>query len=156
VSLHWLDLQRHYIRIVATNRQVRIFPGGAYDLRLHVAWCPKYRWPVVGGEVAACLREPVDRKAAEHGRDVIALEVVPDQVHLIMDNPKASASYAANRFKGFTSRALRSEFPHLRSRLPALWSKSYFAGSAGAVSAETVRRHTGTQYERPWRKERSR
>ncbi len=48
---------------------------------------------------------------------------------------------------------LRQEFPHLRSRLPTLWSRSYFAASAGAVSAATVQRYIDTQYERPWRKE---
>ena len=46
--------------------------------------------------------------------------------------------------------------PWLRSRLPALWSRSCLAASVGAVSAATVRRYIGTQYERPWRKERPR
>jgi putative transposase len=142
---------------VAATSQVCTFPGGVYDLVLHVVWCPKYRRPVLGGEVAARLRELIGQKAAEHGWDVIALEVMPDHVHLfVKHDPKASASYVANQFKGYTSYALRSEFPHLRSRLPTLWSKSYFAGSAGAVSADAVRRYTGTQYECRWRKERSR
>jgi putative transposase len=142
---------------MAATRQVRTFPGGVYDLGLHVVCCPEYRRPVLGGEVAARLRELTGQKAAEHRWDTIALEVMPDHVHLfVKHDPKASASYVANQFKGYTSHELRSEFPHLRSRLPTLWSKSYFAASAGAVSAETVRRHTGTQYERPWRKERSR
>jgi putative transposase len=137
VSLHCLDLWRQYIRIVATTRQVRIFPGGVYDLRLHVAWCPECRRAVPGGEVAARPRELTGQKAAEHRWGTIAREVMPDQVHLfVMHDPKASASYVANQFKG--------------------WSKSYFAASAGAVSAETVRRYTGTRYERPWRTERSR
>ena len=46
--------------------------------------------------------------------------------------------------------------PYLRSRLPTLWSKSYFAATVGAVSAATVQRYIDTQYERPWRKERGR
>jgi putative transposase len=128
-----------------------------YDLGLHVAWCPKYRRAAPGGEVAARLRELTGQKAAEHRWGTIAREVMPDQVHLfVKHDPKASASYVANQFKGYTSHALRSGFPHLRSRLPTLWPKSHFAGPAGAVSAETVRRYTGTRYERPWRKERSR
>jgi putative transposase len=128
-----------------------------YDLGLHVVWCPKYRRPVLGGEVAVRLRELTGHKAAEHGGDVIALEVMPDHVHLfVKHDPEASASYVANQFKGHTSHALRSGFPYLRSRLPTLWSKSCFAASAGAVSAAPVRRYIDTQYERPWRKERSR
>ena len=50
-----------------------------------------------------------------------------------------------NRFKGRTSRALRQEFPSLRSRLPTLWSHSYFAATGGAVSEATVRRYIEAQ-----------
>ena len=82
---------------------------------------------------------------------------MPDHVHLFVNaHPSDSPSRVANQFKGLTSRRLRAEFPHLRSRLPALWSRPYFAATVGAVSAETVRRYTGTQNERPWRKERAR
>jgi putative transposase len=142
---------------MAATRQVRTFPGGVYDLGLHVVWCLKYPRPVLGGKVAARLRELIGQKATERGWEIIALEVMPDHVHLfVKHDPKASASYVANQFKGYTSHALRSEFPHLRSWLPTLWSKSYFAASAGAVPAETVRRYIDARYERPWRKERSR
>ena len=51
---------------------------------------------------------------------------------------------------------LRDEFPYLKSKLPTLWSRSYFAATVGAVSAATVQRYIDTQYERPWRKERTR
>ena len=141
---------------MAATRQVRTFPGGVYDLGLHVVWCLEYRRPVLGGKVAARLRELTGQKAAEHRWDTIALEVMPDHVHLIKHDRKAPAPYVANQFKRYTSHELCSQFPHLRSRLPTLWSKSYFAASAGAVSAETVRRYIDTQYERPWRMERSR
>jgi putative transposase len=43
-----------------------------------------------------------------------------------------------NRFEGRTSRVLRQEFPSLRSRLPTLWSRSYFAATVGAVSENTI------------------
>ena len=139
------------------TRQVRTFPGGVYDLGLHVVWCPKYRRPVLGGRVGVRLRELISEKASEHGWEIVALEVMPDHVHLfVKHDPKASASFVANQFKGFTSHALREEFPYLRSRLPTLWSKSYFAASVGAVSAATVQRYIDTQYERPWRKENAR
>jgi putative transposase len=44
---------------------------------------------------------------------------------------------------------LRGEFPHLRSRLPTLWSKSYFVASVGRVSAATIRRYVEEQTTRP-------
>lgn len=53
-------------------------------------------------------------------------------------------------FKGFTSRVLREEFPHLKSRMPTLWSSSFFVASVGALSADTVEQYINTQWERPW------
>jgi putative transposase len=139
------------------SRDVRVSPGGAYDIGLHVVWCPKYRRPVLTGAVAARLRDLIDAKAAEHGWRIVACEVVPDHVHLfVKTRPQDSPSFVAHQFKGATSRVLREEFSHLRSRLPTLWSRSYFVASVGAVSAATVQRYIDTQYERPWRKERAR
>jgi putative transposase len=84
-----------------------------------------------------------------------AREILPDHVHLfVKTTPADSPAHVANQFKGFTSRILRAGSPHLRSRLPAVWSKMYFAATVGAVGAATVQRYTGTQYRRPWRKER--
>ena len=134
---------------VTVTRKVRRFSGGVYDLGLHVVWCSKYRRPVLGGRVATRLDELIRQKADERGWEIVALDVMPDHVHLfVKHDPKASASHVANQFKGFTSRVLRGEFPHLRSRLPTLWSSSYFAASVGAVSAKTVRRYIDTQWER--------
>ncbi|MFE2098615.1 IS200/IS605 family transposase [Streptomyces sp. NPDC059468] len=138
---------------MAVTRKVRRFSGGVYDLGLHVVWCPKYRRPVLGGRVASRLEELIRAKADERGWEIVALKVMPDHVRLfVKHDPKSSASYVANQFKGFTSRLLREEFPHLRSKLPTLWSSSYFAASVGAVSAETVQRYIDTQQERPWKK----
>jgi putative transposase len=132
-------------------RAVQVFPGGVHDLGYRVVWCPKYRRAVLAGSVAGRCRELISEKCAEHGWRIVTLEV-PDQVRLfVKTGPKDSPSYVANQLKGFTSRRLREEFPHLRSRLPTLWSRSFFVASVGAVSTATVQRYIDTQYERPWR-----
>ena len=139
------------------SRDVQVSAGAVYDLGLHVVWCPKYRRPVLQGRTASRLRELIDAKASQNGWRIVACEIMPDHVHLfVKTGPKDSPAHVANQFKGYTSRILRDEFPHLRSRLPTLWSKSYFAATVGAVSAATVQRYIDTQYERPWRKERGR
>ncbi|WP_406368848.1 IS200/IS605 family transposase [Streptomyces sp. NBC_00647] len=82
----------------------------------------KYRRRVFGGRAAVRLRELTEANAVEKGWEIIALEVMPDHVHLFVEHePKASVSYVANRFEGFTSRVLRDDFPHLQSQMPALW-----------------------------------
>lgn len=132
---------------------MQVSPGGVYDIGMHVVWCPKYRRPVLVGAVAIRLRELLDTKCAEHGWRIVACEIMPDHVHLfVKTRPKDSPSFVANQFKGMTSRVLRQEFPHLRSRMPTLWSRSFFVASVGAVSAATVQRYIDTQYERPIRR----
>jgi putative transposase len=123
-------------------------PGGPYDLGYHVVWCPKYRRKVLTGKIAARCDELIRSKCAEHDWQIIALEIMADHVHLFVKaHPKHSPSFVANQIKGFTSRHLRQEFASLRSRLPTLWSRSFFVASVGAVSAATVQRYIDTQYE---------
>jgi len=134
-------------------RQVRASAGGVYDIGYHVVWCPKYRRPVLAGSVRLRCDELIREKAAAHDWQIVALQIVPDHVRLLVrTHPADSPSYVANQFKGFTSRVLRGEFPQLRTRLPTLWSRSFFVASVGAVSEQTVQRYIETQYERPWRK----
>ncbi|WP_435875075.1 IS200/IS605 family transposase [Nonomuraea fuscirosea] len=122
---------------------MRTFLGVAYDLGYHVVWCPKYRRPVLGGRVKDRLEELIRARADEHGWEIVALEVMPEHVHLFVKaHPKNSPSYVAGQFKGFTSHHLRAEFGHLRSQLP------YFVATVGAVSDETVQRYIDTQEER--------
>jgi putative transposase len=150
-------LCRRYVYTSPMIRAIQVSPGGVHNLGYHVVWCPKYRRAVLAGSAGKRCHDLISEKCAEHGWQVIALEVMPDHVHLfVKTRPKDSPSYVANQLKGFTSRRLREEFPHLRSRLPTLWSRSYFVASVGAVSAATVQRYIYTQYERPWLKERGR
>ena len=80
--------------------------------------------------------------------EIGALEVMPDHVHLFLKAPPTHApQHIVNQMKGFSSHQLRSEFPNLQSRLPSLWSRSYYVGSAGAVSAATIQRYIETQKE---------
>lgn len=120
--------------------------GAVYSLKYHVVWCPKYRRAVLVGGVADRLRELLAEKAAELGMTIHALEVMPDHVHLFVESdPTRCVAEIVNRLKGATSRVLRSEFPPLRSRLPTLWSRSYYAGSVGHVSAATIARYIAEQ-----------
>jgi len=77
---------------------------------------------------------------------VLALEIQADHVHLFVEMPpKWAPAQIAYRIKGYTSHVLRREFPRLKSRLPSLWSRSYYVGTAGDVSAETIRRYIEAQ-----------
>lgn len=120
--------------------------GAVFSLKYHLVWCPKYRRPVLTAPLDARLKELLADVASEHGMAVHALEVMPDHVHLFVESdPTLCVAEIVNRFKGRSSRVLREEFPALRSRLPTLWSRSYFAASVGAVSEATIRRYIEAQ-----------
>jgi len=124
----------------------RTHSGGVYHIRYHFVWCPKYRRPVLMGAIASRLRELIHEKVAELGGSVLALEIQADHVHLFVEMPpKWAPAQIAYRIKGYTSHVLRREFPRLKSRLPSLWSRSYYVGTAGDVSAETIRRYIEAQ-----------
>jgi len=71
---------------------------------------------------------------------------MPDHVHVFAEAPPTMhPAEMVNRFKGNTARILRGEFLSLRARLPALWSRSYFAATVGGVSEETIRHYIESQ-----------
>ena len=120
--------------------------GGVFSLNYHFVWCVKYRKPMLVGDIETRLKELLHERAAVLDLTVAQLEVMPDHVHLFVSAPPTDApQHYANQFKGYTSRVLRQEFPHLKSRLPALWSKSYYCGSAGNVSAAVIQRYIEAQ-----------
>jgi putative transposase len=120
--------------------------GAVFSLKFHLVWCPKYRRPVLTPPVDGRLKALLAAIADEHGMTIRAAEVMPDHVHLFVEaDPTLCVAEIVNRFKGRTGRLLREEFPALRSRLPTLWSRSYFAASVGAVSEATIRRYIEAQ-----------
>lgn len=120
--------------------------GATFSLKYHLVWCPKYRRPVLVPPFDTRLKEIIGEVAVESGMTVRALEVMPDHVHLfVAADPTLAVAEIVNRFKGRSSRLMRQEFPALRSRLPTLWSRSYYAGSVGHVSAETVQAYIAAQ-----------
>jgi len=127
-----MDYQTHY--------------GGIFQIYYHLVFCPKYRRKVLTEVISQRLDELIRSKVAELGGEVKALEIQPDHVHIFVAfPPKWSPAQIAFRIKGYTSHILRREFPYLKSRLPSLWSRSYYIGTAGNVSAETIRKYIEAQ-----------
>jgi REP-associated tyrosine transposase len=111
----------------------------------HLVFCPKRRKAVLGGCIAAECERLIRRKCEEKGWEVVDLTIKPDHVHLFVQaSPTTSAAEVVKQVKGLTSHELREKFPVLL-RLPSLWTRSYFAATAGNVSAETIRRYIEAQ-----------
>lgn len=120
--------------------------GAVFALKYHIVWCPKYRRPVLDDVIAGRLSQLLAEQAERYGVSILTSEIMPDHVHLfVQGDPTRSVAEIVNRLKGYTSRVLRQEFASLRTRLPTLWSRSYYAGSVGHVSEATVRRYIEAQ-----------
>jgi putative transposase len=106
----------------------------------------RYRCKVLVGQIAEALCSLLYEKAQELDIRIEALEIMPDHVHLfIQSDPTEAPQPLANQFKGYTSRRLRLKYPELRSRLPSMWSRSYYVGTIGHVSEGSVKRYIEMQ-----------
>jgi putative transposase len=111
----------------------------------HLIWCPRRRKPVLVGTIADRCRDLLMAKCTEHSWDVRMLAIQPDHIHLLVRVwPTDSAAEVVRACKGVTSYALRREFPGLR-RLPSMWTRSYFASTAGNVRQATIARYIAAQ-----------
>lgn len=109
-------------------------------------WCPKYRRPILTAAVAQRLDELVGGQVKALQGDVIALEIQPDHEQLYAGfRPNLAVPKIMHHLKGYTSHELCQEFDWLNRRRPSLWTRSYDVGSAGNVSAETIRRYIEAQ-----------
>jgi putative transposase len=121
----------------------------AYACKYHVVWCPNYRRKVLSEEVAARLTASVAEVAKETASDVLELEVMPDHVHLLCEvNPQFGIAKFVRLVKGRTSRYLGREFPQLRSRLPTLWTNSWFVATVGGAPLAVIKRYIEQQKNR--------
>jgi len=111
----------------------------------HIVFCPKRRKPVLVGSVAKDVERLIRLKCEEQGWEVVALEIMPDHVHLFVRAwPTTSAAEVVKQVKGITSHELRGKYPHLL-KLPSLWTRSYFTSTAGNVSQEAIKRYIDSQ-----------
>jgi len=115
------------------------------SLNYHFIFVPKRRKAVLINDVASRLQEIVFELATEHNWKVIALEVMPDHVHLLVNTPTDEApSKIAKWIKGRSAKMLRDEFPELR-KMPCMWSPSYFVTTTGRVSTDTIKKYVEGQ-----------
>ncbi len=117
-------------------------------INFHFVFCPRYRRKVLVRDVELRFKELVAQICLEQEWDVLAMEVMPEHVHLFLNVlPSDSPSDIMAKLKGVTSNVLRQEFEHLR-HLPSLWTRSYFVSTAGNVSSDTIQRYIEEQKKR--------
>ena len=115
---------------------------------MHLVWIPKYRKPVLTGEVAIRVRDLIRQIPAEHELEIVSGKVVRDHVHVFVSyRPHQQVSQIMQWLKGISSRVLLQEFPHLRKKFWGrhFWGRGYLAVSSGTITDEMIREYIEEQ-----------
>ena len=115
-------------------------------INYHFVFCPRYRRKIfLIPNVEDRFKYLVKSICKEMDIEIIAMECDKDHTHLFLNClPTLSPANIRQKIKGITSRALRGEFKEL-SKMPSLWTRSYFVSTAGNVSSETIKKYVENQ-----------
>ena len=117
-----------------------------YSSKYHVVFCPKYRRPVLVDGIDNRLKEILQQVAVERGANILELEVMSDHVHLLVEvDPQFGIHRLVKGMKGRSANILRKEYPTLRTRLPTLWTNSYFVSTVGGAPLSVIKQYIEEQ-----------
>jgi putative transposase len=117
-----------------------------FSCKYHVVWCPKYRRKVLVEQVARRLEQIIREGCKEHQAEVLRLEIMPDHVHLLVEvDPQFGIHRLVKLIKGRSSRYLRQEFISLTTRMPSLWTNSYFVSTIGGAPLSVIKHYVENQ-----------
>lgn len=107
-------------------------------------WCTPAN--IMWSGVDVRLKELIEEICKEFRIDIIEMEIMPDHIHLLMEvDPQFGIHKAVKLIKGRTSRILRQEYGWLRSRLPSLWTNSYFVSTVGGAPLSVIKQYIENQ-----------
>ena len=140
--------EKYDVKVKIAN--VRTSAHSKHNINYHLVWIPKYRKMVLRGRVNRILREIIEGNCKDLNLEMLALEIMPDHIHLFVGAKPTHTPYKiVKQLKGNTSIQLRRVFPYLKylgyqkhyKRFPSLWARGYYCGSAGHVSQDSVKRY---------------
>ncbi|ABO49413.1 transposase IS200-family protein [Desulforamulus reducens MI-1] len=120
-----------------------------YNINYHLVWCPKYRHQVLTDQIETYLKKLIYNICDHYKYEVLTMEVMPDYIHLFVSvKPYVSPTEVVKTIKSITAVWIFKKFPNLKKRKfwgSGLWSKGYYVGTAGPVSAETIQKYIENQ-----------
>lgn len=117
-----------------------------YSCKYHIVWCPKYRRKVLTEEIQIRFKEIIKEICMETNSELIEIETMVDHIHILVEcDPQFGISKLIRIMKGRTSRILRQEFKQLKTRLPTLWTNSYFVSTVGGAPLEVIKKYIENQ-----------
>ena len=128
--------------------------GYVYSLQYHIVWCTKYRRPVLRDGADSECRKLLEAIAEEDRFTIVAMEVMPDHVHLLVDvSPQFCIPDMIRIMKGGVARELFLRHPEMKRMLWGghLWNPSYCVVTVSGRSREQVKQYIESQKEKEWK-----
>jgi putative transposase len=120
-----------------------------YNLNYHIVLVTKFRHKVIIGDIETYVKEEIPKICQQYGWEILALECMPEHVHLFVSAPPTVAPITINStIKSLLAIGVFRVFPSLKSKKfwgSGLWSDGTYYGSAGCVSAEIIKRYIENQ-----------
>ena len=135
-----------------------------YNINYRFVWCPKYRHSVLD-EIEQSLEVAFREVCDEYNYEILSLHISPDHVHLFVStHPKwferrslsssressilerHSPSEIARKIKSITVREMWQQHDPLLENYfwgDGFWEESYYIGTAGEVSSQTIEQYIG-------------
>ena len=117
-------------------------------LVVHLVFTTKYRRKIFDGYMIQQLRSYFESACEKLECELLEMDGEADHVHLLIAfPPKLSISILVNNLKAVSSRMLRQQNTHLtrQSNNGVLWSRSYFACTAGGATIDTLKEYVQSQ-----------
>lgn len=127
--------------------------GYVYSLQYHLVWCTKYRRGVLVDGVDDDCKALLYSLAEEYKFEIIAMEVMPDHIHLLLNtSPQFCIPDMIRIMKGVLARKLFQMHPELKEKLwkGHLWNPSYCIVTVSDRSREMVEKYIVDQKEKEW------
>ncbi len=119
-----------------------------HQIHLHFVFIPKYRKPVLRGDVGVRVRDLVRQICQANDIEILKGHVRPDHVHLLLSvPPQLAPSRVMQLVKGKTSNKLLREFRHINREFWGrhVWARGFFVASSGNVTDEVVAKYIAEQ-----------
>lgn len=128
-------------------QEVKSTRHSVYLCNYHFVFIPKYRRDTLNGAVKEDVEEVFRKVAKKYEIEIIAMEIMPEHVHLFVNAPPRYApAYIIKLFKGTSARFINQKYPELKEHSVSIWTRSYFVSTAGNMSADTVKRYIEDQW----------
>ena len=117
-----------------------------YSCKYHIIWCTKYRRQVLTDDIQLKLKSLIQEIIDFNNCEIIEIEIMSDHVHLLLESPPQLGIHKlVKQLKGRSSRLLRQEFSSLRTRIPTLWTNSYFVSTVGGAPLSIIKQYIENQ-----------